>query len=105
MRWALEIIELSIRDRPPERRSDQECEHDRKRDQEVEDFHGVPVVATEAPEVMRSDSFAVRGLGAGVMRASRHALATTRIEEADMPNAATSGDKCPDAARGIEIAL
>src|SRR6266496_887510 len=101
VRWAFEIVELPARNRPPERSADQEREHDRERDQQVEDFHCVP----GDPAVMCSGTLGGRALPAGAMRASRHALTTTMIDDADMPSAAASGERCPVAARGFEIAL
>jgi hypothetical protein len=102
VRGSFQIVELTVGDRPPEREPDEERKHDGQRDEQVENFH----------RYSRQPA-ALAGLAHGValrrpvapIRARREALATTRIEDADMPRAATNGVKCPVAASGIAIAL
>src|SRR5947209_11918974 len=54
VRRPFEIVELAVRDRPPERGADQKYQHDRERDQQVEDFHGDPNA------MRRPDSFGAK---------------------------------------------
>ena len=41
MRRALQIVELTAVDGPPEQRTDQEDEHKRQRDEQIQDVHAV----------------------------------------------------------------
>ncbi len=99
VRRTFEIVELPGSNRPPERRGDQQREHDGQRNQQQEDFHAVQPVCDAAGAAEARPAVRTR------TRETRSALPTTTSDDADMPIAATSGVTKPAAAAGIAIAL
>ena len=105
MRRTFEVVELSGAHRPPECGADREDERHRQRNEQEQDVHYAALDSIEEhretpwTEIRDDVRFAFRA------RARRIALATTSIEEIDIPNAAASGVRWPVAASGIATTL
>src|SRR3546814_8425848 len=90
LRGAVEVLVLTALERPEKSNKAHDAEAERNRDQIGEHAHWVASRAAAPCRRTRVPFVAGRYL-APMPRLSRVALATTRIEEADIANAATSG--------------
>ena len=96
-RCALQIVELSVANRPDEREQPGQAQTQRQRHEIDEDVHGRTATA-------RGTSFDAATAARGIRR-SRKALSVTRIEEPDIAAAAINGVTKPAIATGTAIAL
>src|SRR3546814_18305259 len=104
LRGAVEVLVLAALERQKKSNKAHDAEAERNRDQIGEHGHWVASRAAAPCRRTRVPFVAGRYL-APMPRLSRVALATTRIEEADIANAATSGVTKPRTAKGNATAL
>src|SRR3546814_18406511 len=101
--WSSDVCSSDL-ERPEKSNKAHDAEAERNRDQIGEHAHWVASRAAAPCRRTRVPFVAGRYL-APMPRLSRVALATTRIEEADIANAATSGVTKPRTAKGKATAL
>ena len=91
MRRTFEVVELSGAHRPPECGADREDERHRQRNEQEQDVHYAALDSID--EHLGRSCMETRDDVQSTLctRARRIALATTSIEEIDIPNAAASG--------------